>query len=216
LTRGDKTVVDKRFGDMRDVIKAIKAWIRQFVKSKLPILSIYVDTFHLTDDRQVLEKAIFPYLIARPELQRVLFIGCEWYTKHYELIFRNKEYWTLEIDPSKRKYGGKHHIIDALKNLSLYVEPNYFDLIVCNGVFLVTAIDTYEEAEPSFESCFQHLRSGGLFLLGWNDTPELCPYPLEESSTLKKFHPYIFPPLSAIQYYTDTPQRHVYNFYTRP
>ena len=70
-----------------------------------------------TTDRHVLEKTIFPYFAARSDCRRILFVGCEWYTKHYEKIFVNQEYWTIEIDPQLKEYGAKNHVC----RLTLYM-----------------------------------------------------------------------------------------------
>src|ERR1700756_174591 len=40
-----------------------------------------------TEDRRVLEQVIFPHFLALPGVDRVLFVGCDWYTKHYERAF---------------------------------------------------------------------------------------------------------------------------------
>ena len=70
-----------------------------------------------TTDRYVLEKTILPYFAARSDCRRILFVGCEWYTKHYEKIFVNQEYWTIEIDPQLKEYGAKNHVC----RLTLYM-----------------------------------------------------------------------------------------------
>ena len=37
-----------------------------------------------TPDRDTLEKVILPSYAARPDIKMVLFVGCAWYTHHYE------------------------------------------------------------------------------------------------------------------------------------
>jgi len=51
-----------------------------------------------TEDRRVLEHDIFAYFLALPRTFRVLFIGCDWYTKHYQrAFFSDRDYWTLDV-----------------------------------------------------------------------------------------------------------------------
>lgn len=190
--------------------------VRDFLRTRAPLLVRYISTFHLAEDRRLLETAILAYLRESPAINRILFVGCEWYTKPYESEFRDKEYWTLEIDPNKRRFGARRHIVDALRNLARHRPPDYFDAIVCNGVFMKTAIETPEEAEPSFEACSRCLRPGGWFVLGWNDTDELRPYPPSESPALAALTRASFPPLGVSERLTDTSYRHTYTFYRKP
>jgi len=164
----------------------------------------------------MLEAVILASLRDDPWVDRILFVGCEWYTKPYERLFRNKEYWTLDIEPDKRRYGGRRHVTDALRNLDRHVPGDYFDAIVCNGVFMITAIETREEAESSFSACRHCLRPGGWFILGWNDIDELRPYPPSDSAALSAFIPTPFPALGATEVLTPTNYRHTFTFYRKP
>lgn len=168
-------------------------------------------------DRYVLEDTIIPYFVERQEFQRVLFIGSDWYTKPYNRYFRSKEYWTIEIDPVKKKYGAKKHVVGSLLNLSEHFTSNYFDLIIYNGVFGY-GIDTREATETSFQQCFQCLRSGGILVFGWNDILEFQAFSaLEQCQSLQQFKPYVFSPLTTTQYLVaDSPNRHRFNFYLKP
>lgn len=60
----------------------------------------------LTGDREVLEGLIFPHLEAEMKPEKVLFIGCDWYTEHYGRCFSG-EYITIDFDESKKVYGEK-------------------------------------------------------------------------------------------------------------
>jgi SAM-dependent methyltransferase len=191
-------------------------WIRDALRANAPGLSRYFSRFHLSQDRELLETVILPFLRDDPAVQRILFVGCEWYTKPYEPLFRTKEYWTLEIDARKRRFGARRHVTDALKNLVKHAPTAYFDAIVCNGVFMKTAIEARDEAEASFEACRRCLGPGGWFVLGWNDTEELRPFPPMESTTLGLLEPHIFPPLGVHEYLTGTTYRHTYTFFRSP
>ncbi|WP_017651398.1 hypothetical protein [Fortiea contorta] len=167
-------------------------------------------------DRLILENTIIPYFISENKLSRVLFVGCGWYTKSYSSLFKNQEYWTIEIDPNKKIYGSKNHIIDGLQNLGKYIENDFFDLIIYNGVF-GWGINSREDTEESFKQCFNCLRQGGILVFGWNDVPEHKPFPvLQECQALKKFAPYFFPPLQTTEYLTPATMSHTFNFYIKP
>lgn len=189
--------------------------LKTLIQTEFPGLARTFGRFHLSHDRRVIEDIIFPYIGAKSELNKILFVGCDWYTKDYNNIFTDRDYWTIDIDPKKRRFGGRNHITDSLGNLGNYFSENYFDLILCNGVFLVGAMDDRNDIEISFNKCFECLRNDGTFIVGWNDTPDLRPFPLEECQSLKQFKPYIFPPLATSQYLTNTSYKHTYNFYIK-
>jgi SAM-dependent methyltransferase len=194
----------------------LKSSFKSFIKGNFPELARRTfDTFHLSPDRLILEEEIFPYFINRIEFQKILFVGCEWYTKPYNKYFKNKEYWTIEINPKKAKYGAKQHIIDSITNLSESIENNYFDLIIFNGVFHLGDVDKKDEAERAFQQCYQTLKNGGIFIVGWNDTEEILPFPLTEIDSLSQFQPYIFPALGKQTYLTRANNRHTYSFYIK-
>src|SRR5262245_2725665 len=76
-----------------------------------------------TPDRDFLENTILPYFAQDPQFQRLLFIGCDWYTKAYSRLFADKEYWTLEVKPSRRKFGAHLHITDTCQQVARYFAP---------------------------------------------------------------------------------------------
>ncbi len=168
-------------------------------------------------DRRILEDVILPHLISKSDMQRILFVGCDWYTKSYEKSFRNKDYWTIDVDENKKKYGSKKHIVGCLQGLSAHIESNYFDLIICNGVF-GRGMNTRKDAEDSFNQCFRALREEGILVFGWSDVNHLRPFPvIDECQSLQKLEPYYFAPLSTSKYLTpDCERRHTYNFYFKP
>ncbi|MGV0024235.1 methyltransferase domain-containing protein [Phormidesmis priestleyi] len=192
------------------VLKRLKSQIKeQIIDTKI---RLGMDVSLRTNDRYVLEEIILPYFAESPACQKVLFIGCGWYTKSYEELFNHKEYWTIEIDPNLKKYGSSRHVIDSLNNLNSHFKHNYFDVIVYNGVF-GWGIDTKEDAEIAFEQCFQCLRENGVLVFGWNNVPERCPFPPESCSSWHRFKPYHFPPLAASEYLVpESFQNHTFQF----
>lgn len=183
------------------------------IRIKYFLMAMGVDFYKRTEDRRILETVIFPYFIDRPEFTRILFVGCDWYTKGYNRIFRDKDYATLEIDPAKSFFGSKKHITDGIENMTRYFKEGELDLIICNGVYGY-GLNEKSHIETSFAGCFRCLRPGGIFLLGWNDT-EVRPFPLDELDSLKLFKPLVFPPLGQAEFPTGTFNNHTYNFFIK-
>jgi SAM-dependent methyltransferase len=175
-----------------------------------------VESYLKNEDRRVLEQIIFPYFLHEDSYEEILFVGCHWYTKGYNERFetKKKSYWTIEIDPSREKYGAKQHIVDGLQNLSKHFKPGALDLILCNGVF-GWGLDKKTDVEQAFRACCDCLREGGVLVVGWDDIEERRPFPLGECQSLRALKPFFFPPLGTAEYLTDTPYRHTYTFYVK-
>jgi SAM-dependent methyltransferase len=168
-----------------------------------------------TEDRRVLEQIIFPHYLADRNVRRVLFVGCDWYTRHYQhFYFANVDYWTIEPAMEKRKFGAKQHIVAPLETLSAHFPPEMFDLIVCNGVY-GWGLNRREQCESAFAQCYAHLRKGGYLLLGWDDIPERNPLSLADIESLQQFSKETVAALGSWRYLTDTPYRHTYDFYRK-
>ncbi len=180
------------------------------IKTKLGIPA----RFH-SPARSVLEETILPYYMEKNAKLRLLFVGSDWYTKHYEKWFRHyQEYWTIDPDPNQKSYGAKHHIVDVLENLRQYFKPEHFDVIICNGV-LGHGINDREAVEKAFGACFECMTLGGTFVLGWGGSPDLLTFPLEESESLRQFTPFEFPPFKATSHTTVPKYQYVFNFYQK-
>ena len=165
------------------------------------------------EDRNVLERIIFPYILSHLKPKIILDIGREDYQKFYNEFFKNKELWTMDIDPKMEEFGAPNHITDDVSNIEKHFENNYFDFILMNGVF-GWGLNEKDDIEKTFNAIHNILKPGGLFILGWNDVEDLTPVPLEKIETLKKLKPYIFPPLKTDQFKCETGE-HTYNFYTK-
>ncbi|KYC39466.1 hypothetical protein WA1_32625 [Scytonema hofmannii PCC 7110] len=169
-----------------------------------------------THDRYILEKKIIPYFLESEAFAKILFVGCGSYTKHYEKWFETKEYWTIDINPMKKIYGAKQHIVGSMSELNNHFSENDLDVIFCNGVF-GWGLNEREEVEKAFAGCYKSLRKGGVLIVGWDDVPEKKPFPLETCESLNQFQNYYFPPLSTAFYVnlTDESEKHRYNFYVK-
>ncbi len=167
-----------------------------------------------TEDRRLLGRVILPYFASRPEFGRVLFVGCAWYTRSYAALFREREYWTLDADPAKRRWGGSRHVVDSLARIGRHFAEASLDLVMCNGVF-GWGLDGRAEVEAALEGCHASLRPQGVLMLGWNDVPAHRPFPLEECTSLKCFRTFRFGPFGSSTYCTRTRNRHTFDFYCR-
>jgi len=163
-------------------------------------------------DRAIFERAILPYFTSNAQFRRVLFVGCDWYTQRYERLFRGKEYVTIEVDPARRPFGAKRHIIGSLADLGRHFERGALDLILCNGVF-GWGLDSREESSRAFAACADALREGGVLLVGWDDVPEHRPFDPTTLPELAQMHRWVFPPIGAARWSVE---RHVYDFFATP
>ncbi len=158
-----------------------------------------------TRDRRVLDEEILPRFVADPACHRVLFVGCDWYTRHYETMFAGRDYWTLELDSSRAGFGGSQHVVGDLRELSLHFPDGGFDLIVCNGV-IGWGLNEPAEVERAMAACARALAPGGCLVIGWNDVPEKTPIAPGQVEALRELHPFPGPLGQGIL--TDTYNRH--------
>lgn len=166
-------------------------------------------------DREVLERRILPAYARRPDVQRVLFVGCARYTQHYEHLFGHAEYWTIDPLPRNRRWGARRHIRDRLERLDRHVAPDHFDLIVCNGV-LGWGLNRHDDAEAAFAACHRALRPGGELVLGWNDVfPHGAVRP-ETIGALRRFARSAGQGIGGPSLRIGEPHRHVFEFYRKP
>lgn len=167
-----------------------------------------------TRDRDTLEQVILPAYAARSDIN-VLFVGCAWYTRHYERMLPRRVYRTIDPDPWKKRFGARRHIVAGLESLAAHVAPDSLDRIVCNGVF-GWGLDARADCERAFGACFDALRPSGELVIGWNDVPEHRPLELASLRSLARLRPLIFKPLGSAQYLANPENRHVFNFYAKP
>lgn len=166
------------------------------------------------DDRNVLERIIIPYVLSRLNPRTVLDIGREPYGAFYNEFYAGRELWTIDWDLAKARFGAPHHVVDDVANLRNHFPSAHFDFILMNGVF-GWGLNQKTAIERAFAAVHAVLRPGGLFVLGWNDTPDLVPVPLTQVAALQDFTPYSFPPLHATSFKCSTCE-HTYSFFTKP
>lgn len=187
-------------------VRTLRAELSLLTKGEAPLDS---------EDRRVLERVVIPELAARDDATRVLFVGSDSYTRHYERLFEGKDYWTLDRDRRKRRYGSRQHVVDSLENLGRHFPAGSLDAILCNGVF-GWGLDRREDAEAAFEACWTALHPGGLLVFGWNDRPENRPFPPYELEALRRFERATFEPLGSWRHRIEDESRHVFDFLRKP
>jgi len=176
--------------------------------------AIGLSSLRVTEDRRVLEEVILPAFAQRPASQRVLFVGCASYTKPYAEQFSAHEYWTIDPNAARRRYGAERHIVDYLQSLGNHVADGYFDIIICNGV-LGWGLNQLDQAEAAFAACHRHMRTNGDLLLGWNDVAPRNRVLPSQVASLRCFKPRVFEPLQTAVLNVSGPNRHVFNFYVK-
>jgi SAM-dependent methyltransferase len=193
------------FSRIRDIYYRYFAWriVRRHVAQKRPRYS----------DRRVLEQIIIPLVLSRFRPRTVLEIGREPYEAFYNEFFVGRELWTIDRDAARRPFGARNHIVDDAANLRNHFPERYFDFVLMNGVF-GWGLNDPGAIERAFAAVHAILAPHGLFVLGWNDTPDLVPVPLEQVDALRDFIPFFFAPLNGSSFRCSTYQ-HTYNFYTR-
>ena len=159
-----------------NVIEKLKVYTR-FI-----LISIGIDLHKKKEDRRVLEKIIFPFFSSNSEFNKILFVGCDWYTKVYNKIFEGKDFQTMDINPKVKIYGANKHIIDRVENIGKYFNDSVLDLIICNGVW-GWGLNEKSQTEEAFLGCYQYIRERGILLLGWDDIQKCRPFPLINAKT---------------------------------
>lgn len=167
-----------------------------------------------SDDRHVLEKIIFPWISANGQFKRMLFVGCDWYTAYYHRLFPKGEFWTMDFDPTKVRYGAQRHKVGAVQDVAELFPAGNFDVVICNGV-LGWGLNEISDIEAAFTAMHQVLVPSGLLVLGWNDVPKYTPVEPDRIKSLGRFNKFEFPPLKSARFLTESGSRHTYSFYRK-
>ena len=168
-----------------------------------------------TEDRRVLEQIIFAHYNQEPRIKNVLFVGCASYTAHYQhRYFAEHNYWTIDPDPTRRRFGAHQHVVARLEDLGCYFPCGSFDLIICNGVY-GWGLNSVQDCDAAMSQCHACLAKTGHLLIGWNDLPEQDPAPLSDVRSLSEFSKFSFPAFGSWKYLTNTPNRHTFYFYQK-
>jgi hypothetical protein len=150
-----------------------------------------------------LEKCILPFFAVSRSHHRVLFVGVANYTARYYLGFEGKEFWTIDFDLDKRKYGSDLHVVGSITAIDKYFEREYFDAIFLCGV-VGWGLNNKDDIESAIIGIHRCLRSNGVLIVSWCDIPsrsEMVPALLRG---LRIFSEYSFPPLGCSEYKKNT------------
>jgi SAM-dependent methyltransferase len=120
----------------------------------------------------------------------------------------------MDINPAQQRFGTRLHIVDSVTRVADHFESGAIDLIICNGV-LGFGLNDLNEFDVAILGCFNCLRPGGVFILGWDDNANRRPFPLESSRSLALFDRFRFPPLETDHFLTANLGRHTYDFYQK-
>ena len=161
------------------------------------------------EDRDVLERIIFPYILSFFNPRKILDIGREDYEEFYNEFFHKRELWTIDIDPGKQEFGSIHHITDDVSNIKKYFRDNFFCFILMNGVF-GWGLNNDNKVQQTFNAVYDILKPGGIFVLGFNDDI----IPLNKIKGLNKLKPYNFKPLNGNSFKCVNGE-HKYRFYIK-
>jgi len=161
----------------------------------------------------VLEQIILPFILSRLDPRTILDVGREVYESFYDEFFTGRELWTLDRNANCRTFGAANHIVDDVANLRDHFPERYFDFILMNGVF-GWGLNDRSAIEQAIAAIHDILKPGGVFVLGWNNTPDLVPVPLIQVEALNRFSPYFLEPLNGAAFACSA-HRHTYSFYTR-
>lgn len=178
------------------------------------LIELGADFYLDKNDRRILEGKVLPWVAESAQFQRILFVGCEWYTRGYRRFFKKKEYWTLELDPSLRKYGAKNHITDKLQNAPRHFQSGYFDAVFCYGL-IGFGINDQIALVQAIQACAGLLRPNGLLVLGWDDEISHADVDVDEALLLAQWLPFQFPPLQTDKYFTPNQGQHQFRFLIR-
>lgn len=206
--RSTRTPDERAFARVDHALFTIGGGVRQLAGV------LGVDLYQHTDDRRLLEDTILPYFAARDEYSRILFVGCTWFTQRYQQLFAGKEYWTLEPNPDRQRFGAERHIVGFLRDIGRHFVPDSLDAIFCNGL-LGWGLDRQWQIERAFNACVDCLRPGGVFVLGWNDMAQRRPCRPEDCQSLRRLQAFEFPPLHAARHRCRGASRHTYDFYVK-
>jgi len=164
------------------------------------------------EDRNVLERIIFPFVLSEYNPKQILDIGREEYQWFYNKFFIGRKLWTLDRKPTREEFGSSFHVVGDVTGLKKYFENSTFDLIIMNGVF-GWGLNDPTAIEKTFMAIYDIMKVGGIFIFGFNDFPDK-PMEINKIQALKKFTPLVFKPLET-QSFKCVNGEHTYKFYIK-
>jgi len=178
------------------------------------LIEIGVDFYLDKNDRRILEGKVLPWVAGSEKFEKILWVGCEWYTRGYRKFFKNKEYWTLEMNPALRKYGSGLHVTDKLQYSPRHFLSGYFDAIFCYGL-IGYGINDQLALVQAMQACNQLLRPDGLLVLGWDNDTDRLAVDVDDALPLDRWSPFELPPVGSAILITPHQGQHTFRFFLR-
>jgi len=202
--------------------KPLRAWLGLPVRQQLAyagrkLLDILPGRSAIRSaDRRLLEETLLPGYAADAALDRLLFVGCDWYTRDYVEMFapRRDRLCTVDIDPAKARFGAAGHVVAPMQEIDRHFPAESLDVVIANGVYGF-GIDDREGLSRAFAASHTVLREGGTLVLGWNDVTALAPFDPAPVALAQGFGRAVNGPLGTWRVVTDTPLRHTFDTYER-
>lgn len=115
----------------------------------------------------MLEREILATFAADVAVQRALFVGVQWYTKHYAALFTGKVFASIDPEARLTPFGGEPHAVGSVQDLATHFPGFIFDAIVMSGV-IGFGLNDPSEVDKALAACASALRPGGWLVLGVN------------------------------------------------
>lgn len=158
--------------------------------------------------RLCMQNEILPWVRAR--YASVLFVGAAPYTYHYEELFRQNQYTTIDINPATAVWGAHCHLIAPVQDINRHRPAGYFDCVILNGVFGF-GVDKIEDMRAVLEELYKAMPPGALLIVGWNTNLHADPETI--GLYAGRFVRCDEAPWTERRYFP--PETHVYDFYKR-
>jgi len=137
-------------------------------------------------DRVFLEREIFKHLLERG-CERILFAGVEIYTCHYPRYFPGRTFHTIDWDADKAHYGNRAlHRTGSVCELDKFYPAATFDAIVFNGL-VGYGLNSSIDVDLALAQAHGALADGGVFIVGWNNTPTHLDFKLDDLPSYRLF-----------------------------
>lgn len=146
----------------------LKRWIPAPILHRVRQLIMLRAVSH-APDRRYLEDEILPCL-SLGTYKKILFVGCEPYTRRYGEHFANSaaEYWTTDIQPDHAAWGEpRRHVVCDVREIDCGFPGRAFDVVLLNGVFGFGVNDAWG-MDQTLERLHRILKPNGILLIGWN------------------------------------------------
>jgi SAM-dependent methyltransferase len=119
-------------------------------------------------DRRVLVDDVLKELAADPAVERVLFVGVQWYTASYAGHLGKKTFATIDPEATLARFGGAPHAVGQVQDLAVHFPAMVFDAIVMSGV-IGFGLNDPASVDRALDACAAALRPEGWLVLGVNE-----------------------------------------------